>query len=292
MVKVSKWWMAAVLFLALLASVPTHAHEFWFAPVQSPQAPDATVSLRLEVGEFFVGEAAGFSQRQCAKMQLYTSRAQTDLKQFLSADTTESEVLLAIGNAGTHLVAFDSEPLHITLAADKFHAYLHDEGLDFVKTQREKAGTADQPARERYYRNVKTIIQSGSAKRLGQSEDLTYATRTGQRLEILPTSNPAALRPGATLGIKVEFDAKPLGGALVKAWHRHSNQLFIVRTRTSATGHAELTLPYAGGWMISVVHMVAATDGADVDWDSYWGNLSFSLPTASKPVAKGVAMKK
>jgi hypothetical protein len=292
MAKVSKWWMATLLFLGLLCSAPTHAHEFWFAPVQSPKAQDATVSLRLEVGEFFVGEVAGFSQRRCAKMQLYTSRTQTDLKPFLSADTTESEVLLAIGNRGTHLVAFDSEPLHITLAADKFHAYLHDEGLDFVKTQREKAGTADQPARERYYRNVKTIIESGSATRPGQRIDLTYATRTGQRLEILPTSNPAALRPGATLRIKVEFDTKPLSGALVKAWHKQGQQLFIVRTGTSATGHAELTLPYAGGWMISVVHMVPATDDAGVDWDSYWGNLSFSLPAASTPVAKGVAMKK
>jgi Domain of unknown function (DUF4198) len=225
-------------------------------------------------------------------MQLYTSGAQTDLKPFLSSDTTESEVSLAMSNGGTHLVAFDSEPLHITLAAEKFHAYLHDEGLDFVKAQREKAGTADQPARERYYRNVKTLFQTGGAKRPGQSEDVTYATRTGQRLEILPMSNPLALRPGATLGIKVEFDAKPLGGALVKAWHKQGQQLFIVRTRTSANGHAELTLPYAGGWMISVVHMVAATDSADVDWDSYWGNLSFSLPTASKPSPKAVAMKK
>lgn len=286
----------SLLCLGLLASVSAHAHEFWFAPVQSPQAQhatvSATVSLRLEVGESFVGDAAGFSQRQCAKMQLHTFRAQTDLKPFLSADTTEPEVLLAIGNGGTHLVTFDSEPLHITLAADKFHAYLHDEGLDFVKTQRETAGTADQPARERYYRNVKTIIQSGSVTRRGQPSDLTYAKRTGQRLEILPMSNPTSLGKGGTLGIKVEFDAKSLGGALVKAWHRHGQQLLIVRTRTSASGHAELTLPYAGGWMVSVVHMVPATDDAGVDWDSYWGNLSFSLPAASKlaskPVAKGV----
>ena len=278
-----------LLGVVLAAATPTVAHEFWFAPVESPQPVDATVSLRLEVGEFFVGDAAGLSQRQCAKMQLFTARAQTDLKPFLSADNTEAEVLLALGNRGTHLVTFDSEPLRITLPADRFSAYLHDEGLDFVKAQREKAGKAEQPVRERYYRNVKTLIHAGSVARQGQPVDLTYAKRTGQKLEILPMRNPAVLVPGDTLRLQVEFEGKPLAGALVKAWHHHNKQLLVVRSITTANGDAEVTLPYAGGWMISVVHMVPATDDTEVDWDSYWGNLSFSMPTGTKGGGKPIA---
>ncbi len=212
-------------------------------------------------------------------MQLVTARKQTDLRPYLAPDEPEAEVLLALDQPGTHLVTYDSEPLHITLAADKFHAYLHDEGLDYVKTQREASGTADQSGRERYFRNVKTIVQVDHASRAGQPEDRTYATRTGQMLEMLPLRNPTSLRPGGTLGIQVEFDGKPLAGALVKAWHKHKEQLLIVRSRTSASGRVELTLPYAGGWMVSVVHMVPGATDSVFDWESYWGNLSFSLPT-------------
>ena len=287
----AKRCLPLLILFGVLAGVPSHAHEFWFSPVESPQPVDATVSLRLEVGEFFAGDAAGFSQRQCAKMTLFTSRAQTDLKPFLSATETEAEVLLAVSSRGTHLVTFDSEPLRITLPADRFHAYLHDEGLDFVKTQREKNGTAEQPARERYYRNVKTLIHAGSLARKGQPVDLTYATRTGQKLEILPMRNPAVLVPGDTLRLQIEYEGKPLVGALVKAWHKHNQQLLIIRSITTVNGDAEVTLPYAGGWMISVVHMVPATDEAGVDWDSYWGNLSFSVPAAAKPGLKTAAKR-
>jgi hypothetical protein len=30
--------------------------------------------------------------------------------------------------------------------------------------------------------------------------------------------------------------------------------------------------------MVSVVHMVPNPDGQGQDWDSHWGNLTFSLP--------------
>ena len=50
------------LLVWLLSFVPAlQAHEFWFAPIASPKAVGDSVTLRLEVGGFFIGEAAGFS---------------------------------------------------------------------------------------------------------------------------------------------------------------------------------------------------------------------------------------
>ena len=271
-----------VLLGCVWAAVPhLQAHEFWFTPIASPQAVGDTVNLRLEVGEFFTGEAAGFSISSTRTLRHYSSGQPTqDLHPFLPADAPEAEVALALDAPGTHLLAYDSTPQHITLEAGKFHAYLHDEGLDFVKTQREQAGTAHQPARERYRRHIKTLIAVGTAPQAVQAMDPTYALHAGQRLELTPVRNPLALSPGDTLAFNILFDKQPLAGALVKAWHKHDGQLVMIRATTSAEGEVTFNLPYAGDWMVSVVHMIPAVDGDEegVDWDSFWGNLTFHLP--------------
>lgn len=260
------------------------AHEFWLTPIASPQAVGTTVNLRLEVGEFFTGEAAGFSIPTTRALRHYRAgQPVQDLRSFLPATAPEAEVALALDTPGTHLLAYDSTPQHITLEANTFHAYLHDEGLDFVKTQREQAGTANAPARERYRRHIKTLIAVGPTPQAVQALDPTYALHAGQRLELTPARNPLALAPGDALPITILFDNQPLAGALVKAWHKHNGQLVMIRATTSAQGEVTFNLPYAGDWMVSVVHMTPAVDGDEegVDWDSFWGNLTFHVPSRS-----------
>lgn len=63
----------------------------------------------------------------------------------------------------------------------------------------------------------------------------------------------------------------------MKAWHRRGGQTLIIRAKTAADGSASFDFPYAGPWMISVVHMVPVMGVKDVDWDSMWSNLSFNL---------------
>lgn len=280
----------SVLRIARLAAIlclapGLQAHEFWFAPIPSPQATGDSVTLRLEVGELFNGEPAGFSIPTTRALRHFARNFQEDLRPFLPAETAEAEVAVALDTPGTHLLAYDSAPLHITLEAGKFHAYLHDEGLDFVKTRREQAGTADKPARERYRRHIKTLVDVGPLPQPGQAPDPTYATPVGQRLEITPLRNPLALAAGDALPLTIVFDGKPLAGALVKAWHKHNGQLVMIRATTSPQGQVTFNLPYHGDWMVSVVHMIAAQDAQDgVDWDSFWGNLSFHIAgTTSRP---------
>jgi uncharacterized GH25 family protein len=275
------------LLVGLLGLAPAlQAHEFWFAPIASPQTVGSTVTLRLEVGELFNGDAAGFSIPTTKALRHFSAKAPVeDLKPFLPPKDREAEVELALDTPGIHLLAYDSAPLRLKLEAGRFNAYLHDEGLDFVKTQREQAGTADQPGRERYRRNIKTLIAVGPEPKAVQALDQTYAKHASQRLEITPLQNPLALAPGEALPVQIMFDDKPLVGALVKAWHKHDGQLVMIRATTSTQGEVSFNLPYAGDWMVSVVHMIPATDGGEeegtedgVDWDSFWGNLSFHMP--------------
>ena len=265
-----------VLPLSGLWHSSVHSHEFWIEPVTAPLAAGSVARFSLKVGEQFKGDVVGVSRQQTDGLRHYSASGAVDLKPKLPT-TPAADFTVALTTPGTHLIAFESEANTIALSADSFHAYLHDEGLDFIKTRREAAGTARQPGRERYRRFVKTLVSVPAAAD-ASIDEATFAQNTGQRLELMPLNNPLLLAPGAALRLRVDFEGKPLSGALVKAWHRQNNQSLIIRVTTAADGIAAVNLPYSGAWMVSVVHMVAASSTSNTDWDSLWGNLSFVVP--------------
>jgi uncharacterized GH25 family protein len=286
----NKFLIPLTFVTSLLACSPLLAHEFWFEPVTAPLAAGDTARLDLRVGQFFDGESLGFSALQTVALRQYTTSESKDLRAMLPPPSRGAvpTLNLPLPSPGSYLLTFDSQPNQISLPSGTFHAYLHDEGLDFIKTQREAAGTAEKPGRERYRRHIKTLLRVGNSADASAvtaaAADKTYATRTGQRLEIVPSNDPLLMKPGDALGLRVLFDNQPLAGALLKAWNRRGGQTLIIRAKTSADGEATFNLPYAGGWMISVVHMVPSKGAKDIDWDSHWGNLSFNLsPPATVP---------
>lgn len=269
--------LSSLLFagLSCLGALPVAAHEFWLQASPSMLAAGGASELTLRVGENFDGEQTPFVDERTVALRHYVAGTVTDLAARLPRRTAVPKLLVPLA-AGTSLITFDSQPIEFSLSADTFHAYLHEEGLDHIIEQRKAAGKETTPGRERYRRHVKTLLRAGAAS------DGTYALRTGQRMEITPLSDPFAAAPGATLRLKLTFDGKPLPDVLIKGWHRHrdQSQLLIIRARTDAAGEVGLSLPYGGEWMVSAVHMQAAQGTANADWDSFWGNLTFTLPGA------------
>lgn len=270
------------LTLLMLAGARADAHEFWLEPLSSVAAGD-TVPLTLMVGEFFEGVPVGLTTVQTAAIRQYSASGMRNLRDLLPLRSPVASLPLALTSAGTHMVIFDSQPSMIALPAGKFEAYLHDEGLDFIIARRLAAEASASPGRERYRRYVKTLVNASSAAGLvreavAPASDRTYAIRSGQRLEMVPLSDPLLTPLGEAWSVRLMFEDKPLAGALLKAWHRQDDQTVMIRAKTSPDGTATFNLPFSGGWMISVVHMVPAIGVKDVDWDSLWGNLSFSVP--------------
>ncbi|MES2632232.1 MAG: DUF4198 domain-containing protein [Pseudomonadota bacterium] len=247
------------------------AHEFWMLADRFSPAVGTPVSLTLAVGENFSGDQVGFSRELVASLRIYSAAGMADLGARVPAGAATGTFNVPLTRAGTQLIAMDSHPSRITLSADKFHAYLREEGLDFIAKAREASGTATTPGRERYRRNVKVLVQAGA------QSDATFARRTGQMLEIVPLADPHVQMSRKPLAFQVYFDSKPLQGALLKFWSKDHGQVTIVRTITDAEGKVQFTPPWPGTWMASVVHMVPARDSQQDDWDSYWGNLTFAL---------------
>ena len=213
------------LLLSVIYQVPLHAHEFWITPIATPLIAGSTARLSLRVGEQFTGELVGWSKAQTAGLWLVSTAGVQDISAQVPA-TPVGDLSIALAASGTYLVAFESQPHTISLSADSFHAYLHDEGLDFIKAQRQAAGQAKQPGRERYRRYVKTLLAVQGAQ-AEENPDAVHAQTLGQRLELVPVKNPLAMMPGEALVVQVLFEGQPLQGALLKAWHKSSGQVIL-----------------------------------------------------------------
>ena len=259
------------LAILLLSAAALRAHEFWLQPSVHVTAPKSAVRLTIQRGEDFTGEVRPINTEKVAALRHYFAAGVNDVLARVPAAPGVEFLDFTFATPGTHLLAEDSTASTIVLSADKFLSYLNDDGLEFVATARKAAGQDKEPGRERYLRCVKTLV------RAGDQSDATYAVRTGQRLEIVPQADPFALRAGGRLGFTVFFDGKPLAGGLVRAWHHRTGNLVTIKGRTAADGTIAFELPYAGKWMVSLVHMIPIKDVPDFDWQSYWGNLTFEI---------------
>ena len=262
------------LFVAVILGcmqLSASAHEFWLMAQPVAPAVKGSTTVTLHIGEYFEGGQIGLAASHAAAVRLHSRMGVEDLGKQVPATGMQPGIKLSFERPGTHLLTYESHPSQIVLSADKFHAYLHDEGLDAIIARREADGTATKPGRERFRRSAKLLL------RVGDKSDDTYAVRTQQRIEITPTTDPLSAVPGDPLRFKIRFDGKPLVGVLLKAWHRRGAQTLVIRSVTDADGQGMLELPFSGRWLLNVVHMEPVTDSPELDWDSFWGSLVFDL---------------
>lgn len=262
---------AALALVAWAASLSAFAHEFWIEASPPAPAAGAPVAMTLRVGERLQGELVGVTASHAASLRVLSAGRTDDLTARIPRDAMLPALRLAFARAGSHVLAYESHPSQVVLEAEKFHAYLRDEGLDWVIRQREAAGTAASPGRERFRRSAKALLA------VGGRADGASTQASGQRLEIAPLADPLGRAAGDPLRFVLRFDGQPRPGVLVKAWHRQGADVTVLRATTDAEGRFGFTLPAAGQWLLNAVHMVAATGAPGVDWDSYWGSLAFEL---------------
>lgn len=256
-----------LLALALLALARINAHECWLEPSNFSPAPGQPFHLRLRVGMDLQGEPRTFAAKRVAVLRHLSVH---DGESLAPQDTTD--LPLAFAASGGHLLAYDSTASLITLEPAKFEDYLREEGLDAIITERAHRGEGGVPGRERYLRCNKALLQVGDVR------DGTWALRTGQVLELVPLADPASLHPGDALGLVLLLRGQPLAGTKVRAWHRAGDNLTTLDAVTTVAGEVTFTLPAAGRWMFSTVHMVRTADDPAADWESHWANLTLALP--------------
>jgi len=252
------------LFLMTLAQ----AHEFWLQPAKFFLAPGERVDVRFMVGENFMGEPWDLTVHQIEKLDLYQTTGVLDVRDSVKA--TANNLRISLMDEGTSLLAMQSSNAKIELEAEKFNAYLTEDGQDDVLEVRRKTNSLNKPGKEFYSRYTKLLLQ------VGEKKNDTYKKVVGFPIEIIPEKNPYLLKKGDPVRFTILFEGKPIFGAKVKVWNRFDNRTTIQNIYTEKNGVIETHISNPGPWMVSVVKMVPSKDKG-ADWQSYWGSLVFGI---------------
>lgn len=259
----------ATVITLVLCQFLSLAHEFWLSPKKFSVAVGEEVGIDFLVGENFEGEPWDVQLSRVVKLEHYQLSQMKSLMTTLKPSEKE-KLKLKFSTEGTQLIYFQSQDSFIELEAEKFNAYLKEDGLEDTYDQRKRTNTLDKPAKEYYSRFTKVLLQAGN------KVDDTYRKKVGARLEIVPLQNPYALQKGDYLQCQVLIDGKPALHQMVKVWNKVTGRTFLQNIYTEKDGTIKFPINAQGPWMVSTVKMIPS-EKPDADWRSMWASLTFGI---------------
>ena len=180
-----------------------------------------------------------------------------------------------VGDAGTYVLGASLSPRTLALKGADFNTYLGSEGLPDVLAARKAAGELDLPARERYSKHVKAVIQ------VSRPGGTAYSTPLGYPAELVPLDDPYLLHHAGTLRVRALVDGQPVAGQVVLAGARSPRGTRIAEreVRTDADGIATVRVRGPGTWYVKFIRMVrvAPTPTDSVTHESKWATLTFAV---------------
>lgn len=257
----------ALAVCAALPIAPVWAHDFWIEPSAfRPQVGDS-VAIRLREGEHLVGELLPLVP---ATVRRFTATVGGVPLQWQRHEGHDPAASVHIGKAGLLVLGYHSRAYRIDLPAEKFNAYLAEEGLEAIIELRARRGQSTAPAREHFVRCAKSLLMVGTP---GESGD----EKLGLTLELHAERNPHALPDDGELPVRLTYQGQALAGALVVAMNT-LDPATRQSARSDADGRVRFRVKPGGMWLVKAVHMVEAPRRSGVDWLSHWASLTFAVP--------------
>jgi uncharacterized GH25 family protein len=257
------------LFLFVFLGLYVSGHEFWIQPDKFLYKRGETVNMKFFVGENFEGKNWTGNKDKVQNLELFFEDVKdTNLHKNLT-DAIGDSLRVVMMDEGTVVVTMNTKNSFIELDADKFNAYLKEDGLNEALDWRMKNNDTAKAGREYYQRSVKTILQ------IGNKYNNTYKKKTSLPLDIIPDDNPYNAAKDGNFKVKLFFNGEALKNTKVKVWHKLDNKLSTIDYVTNEEGEVKFFLAVEGEWMISCVKMVRVENDPRADWQSYWGSLTW-----------------
>jgi uncharacterized GH25 family protein len=254
--------MKGLLCIALFASFALSAHDTYLMPAKFTVKPGKPLFVSVHTGDSFP-----VSEHPTAPDRLITSL--TDLR--IAGRATHG--IAEVTKAGSMYVTAQTKPKLSVLAAEKFEAYLTEEGLHQIVLERKEKRQSGMPGRELYSKYAKALLTV-------DVPDAGFLKPSGLPIEIVPQADPTTLAPGSTLQALVLWNGKPAPGIQVeRAWAHGGKSDRKVIGRTDARGRIDIPVDSPGRWRLHAVHMRASTQPG-ADWESHWASLTFEVPPA------------
>ena len=265
-------WAGLALCAGLwLWSAGASAHEFWLEPARFWTAPGAPAPATLRVGIGGDRERWGVGPAGVTRLTVHDGQGVRDVRGQLRPPGGAADAVLSFPKAGLQVVAMESRPAFSVLPAQRFEAYLADEGLQAALAWRAAKGLSDRPGRETYSRRTKALVQVGAAT---SADDAAATAVLGLTLEIVPEANPYRLAPGARLPVRVVYRGRPLARARVKLFSLDLAQRTLAEAVTDRDGRASFTVPPRGDWLLTTVWTRPVT-APQADFETIFSSLTF-----------------
>jgi hypothetical protein len=248
------------------------AHDMFAKPARFFVAENAEVLVRVLNGTF------SKSENSIARPRVHdisvvgpTGRQQLDTAEW-SANGDTSTFRVRTGAAGTYVIGASTRPNVIPLEAKDFNLYLRDDGIPDVLEARRQGGELDRPARERYSKHIKALIQ------VGQLRSDHFGTELGYPAELVPLDNPYSLASGRPLRVRTLVDGHPAANQFVLYGGRTPNGGRIAQRslRSDSAGVARIPLRGPGVWYVKFINMTRMPADT-VDYESKWATLTFQV---------------
>ena len=261
--------------LAVGSALSLEAHDLFLKPNDFFVAPHASLSIRVLNGTFTTSEAEVTRSRLRDLSVAGPAGVTHPDTSTWTGSKKESTWRVGLAEAGTYVLGASVLPRTLGLTAKAFNDYLAEDGLPDILAQRRERNELERPARERYAKHVKTIVQVGDVR------SNTIDIPLGYPAELVPLDNPYVLRRGDTFRVRALVERKPVPNMVVLAGGHTAQGKPIpsASVRTDADGVARIPIRTSGVWYVKFIDMRRiAPDARDsVDYESKWATLTFAI---------------
>lgn len=266
----------------LLAASSLEAHDFWLVPDAFRVKPGNTISVRGQTSSLFPTSLSAVTVDRVAEARIIGQSSDEPVRG-LSQAGTSLVVRQRVTGAGQRIVAVRTHPRSVRESAEGFRRYLVLEGAPEALARYEREGLlpVDSITR-RYTKYAKTIVEVGSRG------PRAFSRPAGHTLEFVPVSDPAKVRAGTRLKVRLLANGVPLAGAHFLVGSAPENMALrsdSIRARaaaqhdvklvTDSRGEAEINISRAGLWNVRTLQIVPSNPGSGADWDVHWATLVF-----------------
>jgi len=262
----------AALFLLIGAAI-ANAHDMFVQPERFFVEENTEVLVRVLNGTFSKSEnSIARARLRDISVVSPTGRAHIDTSAW-STDGDTSTFRVRTGGTGTYLLGASTRPSVIALSAKDFNLYLREDGIPDVLEARRRGDALQAPARERYSKHVKALLQVGGERTVHGEAELGYPA------ELVPLENPYALRPGSALRVRTLVEGEPVPNQYVLYGGRTPNGTRVAprSVRSDSLGVARIPLRGRGTWYVKFIHMAPVAGDTTVDYESKWATLTFQV---------------
>lgn len=264
--------LLATAALSLGAAPNAAAHDFILRPSAFRLEEGAPLQLVLLIGHGQDRQRWQTDPRRILRFESVSDISAADHLTEISTLPTEADHPLALSGAGTHVLLFESAPARSDLPAERFEAYIAEEGLTPAQEARRRDNATATPGHEYYSRRAKALVQIGAhAQRDAAHVTLPY----GQTLELVTAVNPYALAPGEPLPVRVFYEGQLLPGALVKLWDLNGDATPLATARTDENGQVIFQRPSAPEAQLGVIWTRPLASDSWAQFETTFASLTF-----------------